>query len=91
MKNATQEFLESGYPDFDATYLVDRTLKYLFEDKTRLLSDRVVRGVSFEELIGTLRVVQRDLKEQTELAILVEDADDKGYCYHCNGNGTWEI
>lgn len=60
MKVHTRELLESGRPKQTPAETIGYCLERLFEDRDHLLSDEVVKGLQFEELIGAL-LQARDL------------------------------
>jgi hypothetical protein len=65
MKDCDRRFLEEGRPEVPATQAVDHCLDCLFSDNKRSIHDEVVKGLSFEELIGAL-LLSRDLAEDAE-------------------------
>lgn len=65
MKDYTREELEEGRPGYSAYQTIGRCLDCLFTDKTHTINDEVVKGLTFEELIGAL-LQARDLARQEE-------------------------
>jgi len=65
MKNITKSELESSRPEqFSGSEVLDYVLRKLYEDKTKELTDYVVNGLTFEELIGAL-LMGKDLQDET--------------------------
>ena len=54
MKDWREDFLRKGRPDLSAEQTIGHCLKYLFADTTHNVTDEVVHGLTFEELIGAL-------------------------------------
>lgn len=60
MKDFNEEQLERARPDRDLADCADHCLRALYADRSKSVSDHVVEGLTFEELIGTL-LLARDL------------------------------
>ena len=54
MKDFTKKELEEGRPNLSTEEAVVFAFDRLFEERTKNTSDEVVRGLTFEELIGAL-------------------------------------
>lgn len=54
MKDFDKSELEASRPSIDLIEGIEYCLDGLFQDKTRKISDFVVDGLTFEELIGVL-------------------------------------
>ena len=67
MKDYSREQLEDGRPSQDAQYLVNFCLDRLYADRGHVLNDLVVKGLTFEELIGALLKVRDELAFQNEM------------------------
>jgi len=63
MKLTTQNELERGRPEIGAGTAVEFCLHRLYEDRMHLCGDEVVRGLTFEELIGALLLARDGLHE----------------------------
>ena len=59
MKDVTKKELELNRPSVDVITCIEHSLKMLYKDKTKSVFDEVVKGLTFEELIGTL-LLSRD-------------------------------
>jgi hypothetical protein len=62
MKNATRKELEASRPGTSACEAVRRCLKHLYRDREHRVEVEIVRGLTYEELIGSLLLV-RDFLE----------------------------
>lgn len=65
MKDESQETIESALPDMYAEDAVDFALKKIYKDDQRCLEDEVVDGLTFEELVGALRLAQEHINPYT--------------------------
>lgn len=54
MKNFSEQELKNSRPNVSAKVTVAHCLKMLYADKEKLLSDPVVKNLSYEELLGAL-------------------------------------
>ena len=64
MKDYTQEALEDSRPSAHALEAIDHCLNQLYKDKVCTVTQLVVYGLTFEELIGAL-LLARDGVEMT--------------------------
>jgi hypothetical protein len=62
MKDAPREELKSARPNASTSKMVDYCLEQLFNDKEHNLTENIVKGLTFEEVIGVLLVMQDMLK-----------------------------
>lgn len=60
----SRESLESSRPKKDVDDCVDFCLNRLFDDKVHSVEDKVVEGLTFEELIGALLLAKDSLEER---------------------------
>lgn len=60
MKDCTQKELESSRPDISAQDALEFCLERLYLDKRHYITQEIVDGLDFEELIGTL-LLARDV------------------------------
>jgi hypothetical protein len=65
MKDATQIALEATRPETSVSDTIAYCLNRLYADTQHTLTQEVVQGLTFEELIGTL-LQARDLHEQMQ-------------------------
>lgn len=54
MKDFTKETYMESRPQISTAETLDFCLRQIFADKTKVCSDEVVHGLTYEELIGTL-------------------------------------
>lgn len=66
MKDLSKDELEDSRPSQDAVFLVNFCLERLYEDKEHVLNDLVVKGLTFEELIGSLLKVRDEITWEDE-------------------------
>lgn len=59
----SRESLESSRPKKDVDDCVDFCLNRLFDDNVHSAEDEVVKGLTFEELIGALLLAKDSLEE----------------------------
>lgn len=64
MRDCTEQDLRESRPDVDGLECVRFCLKRLFEDNQHGIEDRVVGGLTFEELIGALLLAEDGFVEQ---------------------------
>lgn len=62
MKDWSQQYLEEGRPNITALDGVNFCLEQLYLDKTKNVTDEIVRNLTFEELIGVLLVARDQLE-----------------------------
>jgi hypothetical protein len=62
MKDCTKKALSATRPTKTAKETVSFCLSQLFKDKTHMIEDEIVKGLTFEELIGALLLAQDSLK-----------------------------
>lgn len=62
MRDVDTDYLEGLRPRMQAQQAINHCLSCLIRDDQHRLSDQVVEGLSFEELIGTL-LVARELAQ----------------------------
>jgi len=55
--------IEAGRPALDAMQGINFTLQRLYEDDEYLVTQEVVHGLTFEELLGVLLVARDTIKE----------------------------
>ena len=72
MKDFRKTDLEATRPDTSVDATIAYCLRQLYADKQHTVTQEVVHGLTFEELIGTL-LQARDLYEQLQ-DILAEDS-----------------
>lgn len=58
MKHYSKEELESSRPNIDPHNAIDFCLKKLYADRKHCIEDEIVKGLTFEELIGALLVTK---------------------------------
>lgn len=63
MKDFTKKELEGSRPAGEPVELIDFCLGRLYRDRRRQVTDEVVRGLTFEELIGALLVARDAIGE----------------------------
>ena len=68
MKDFTREQLEAHRPSLEPSEAIEFVLETLYKDDTRTVSEDVVRGLSFEELIGALLLARDDIDSEDRLA-----------------------
>jgi hypothetical protein len=66
MKDHSKDELEDSRPSQDARYLVNFCLDRLYEDREHVLNDFVVKGLTFEELIGSLLKIRDEITWEDE-------------------------
>jgi len=59
----TTHEIEAGRPAIDAMQGVNFALQRLCEDDEHLVTQEIVRGLTFEELLGVLLVARDTIKE----------------------------
>jgi hypothetical protein len=64
MKDCKKKELEIDRPKAGTLYLLDFCLDQLYADKEHCLTECIVSGLSFEELIGTLLKARDFVKEK---------------------------
>lgn len=62
MKDLPEKELRESRPDHDLAHTVIHCLTRLFADEVHNTTDEVVKGLSFEELIGTLLLAEDSTK-----------------------------
>ena len=62
MKDLNKDTLEMYRPDHSAAHCINHALNALYRDQSKCIEDEVVRGLTFEELIGAL-LLARDATE----------------------------
>ena len=66
MKDFAREDLEGSRPSISVEETVDFCLKRLYADRAHCIDEEVVRGLSFEELIGALLLARDQAKERCQ-------------------------
>jgi len=88
MKDYSKENLECDDPPRDTEHCLTFCLDRLYADRIHTLNDDVVKGLSFEELIGALMSAHRDLT----LSISASPRRISGSEHHlkvASGFSTW--
>lgn len=66
MKDVTQQELEESRPHIDVDEGIDGCLNALFKDKKHKTTEEIVRGLTFEELIGVLLLARDEIKSSLQ-------------------------
>lgn len=62
MKDLSEEEMRSSRSQFSLSHTVAHCLTQLFADQEHNFNDEIVKGLSFEELIGTLLLAEDSTK-----------------------------
>ncbi len=75
MKNITKEELEQGRPTIDVLEGLNFCLDQLYEDREHTFYQDIVKGLTFEELIGVLLLARDEVKRYEEFRTEQDDAE----------------
>lgn len=67
MKDVSEDVCESARPEVSAEFAVKRSLRLLYEDRSKGVMEEVVTDLTFEELIGTLLLARDAIDELRDL------------------------
>jgi hypothetical protein len=67
MKDYDQKELESGRPNIELLEGLEYCLNALYRDNTKNFTDKIVDGLTYEELIGVLLLAKDNAKLAREL------------------------
>lgn len=73
MKDYTKEQIEKNRPFRDTKKVIDFCLNCLYNDNNNILSDNVVKGLTFEKLIGTLLKMRETIELLKPMESLKKD------------------
>ncbi len=62
MKDFTEAQFRNGRPDIHAKESIKFCLDRIFEDAKHGINNEIVKGLDFEELIGTLLLAETEIK-----------------------------
>jgi len=73
MKNYSEDVIRGSRPDKSAEHTIGYCLKCLLADTQHKITDEVVAGLNFEELLGALLQAEDLVKELAELEMAGSD------------------